>query len=127
MIGTIVYTILSTDSDTNTSVGGRIYPFIREQVDALPAIVYLPITRQPLTSKDITTTDIRSVQVSVLSEKQIECETIAEYVRAALDFYKGTVATKVIEHVEFENDRSRYEEDAELFRIDLDFNFWVKR
>ena len=52
MIESTVYSTLSGASAVSSLVGSRIYPLVRPQGDALPAIVYQRISTVPVNSLD---------------------------------------------------------------------------
>lgn len=86
-----IRSILVADSDTNTLVAGRIYPWLRQQGSSFPAIVYELDSTQPEQSLDGFDGLTRAtLTLNSIDESYGDAKTLASNVRDALNGYTGT-------------------------------------
>lgn len=129
--GKAIFGRLSTVSDVNDSVGGRISPLREEQGDALPRITYdVSGTSRDKAYDGNTGLVQRSVDVAVEAASYAEAELIAEKVRAAIDDGKGTWGGIVVLGAFFEDDDEDEDTDAETnvttYTKEQTFTVWTR-
>lgn len=118
MISTKIREYLLSIPEIKDAVGNRLYPGWLPEKPAYPAIAYLKISG--VAHHGIPVAYPR-YQFSVFSPRYGEAETIAGYIRDALQRYKGDLGgIEVIQGV-WEGSRDMYESDTKLYHIATDF------
>jgi len=111
-LSTAIYTLLAADANVSGSVSTRIYPAIAPMDADMPLIVYEIGDIRALTTKDdVTVWDEADCTVQVVTTKHSVCETLAGYVRTALDGYTGTVDSEKISEIVYELQEPGYDTD----------------
>ena len=114
MIGVI--DILRDDASVGARVGGtgtsaRVYPNVRAQKGALPAVtVSLTQTEAHDTKDGVSTLDEEYVTVTSYSDDFTECRNLAQDCRSALDRASGTYNSQVIQSIQFLDKFTDYEQ-----------------
>lgn len=99
-----VYSILANDANVTAEVGTRIYPtFIPENI-SFPAIVYRITEKEPQDTKDGVIGSIDTLTIDIYHNRAEETIDIADVVRTALDRYRGTVQSVVIDRTIYEGE-----------------------
>lgn len=99
-----VYSILANDANVRTEVGARIYPtFIPENI-TFPAVVYRITDKQPQDTKDGVIGSIDTLTLDIYHDRASETIDIADVLRTALDRYRGTVQSVVIDRIVYEGE-----------------------
>ena len=118
-----LYSALSTNAAVGAIVGGtgqsaRIYPMLRPQGAALPAVTYQLIDRPRIDTASLTGNNAK-----VRSRMQIDCW--AESYSAAKDL-AAAVKNAVNSALTALNidERDLYEDDTGIYRISSDFSIW---
>lgn len=97
-----VYSILSADADTLTALGSKMYPtFIPENIK-FPALIYRITEKQPLDTKDGVYGSVDTLLIELYDERAERVVDTADTVRTALDRYRGTVQSVVIDRIIYE-------------------------
>lgn len=115
---------LQADSALSELVSDRIYPVLRPEGAALPALTYHVISRDPQNNLDGADSSLRAqrVQVDVWAKKHSDVLAIAAQVRSRL----GTAATN-FRSVELPSSGlDDYEPDTRLYRRLLEYTCWYR-
>lgn len=128
MIGAAIYGILGGASAITSLVSTRIYPMVAPQNSTMPYITYSTITNTPSDTKSgVSKVDSILVQFDIYDTTVLSVEGIYEALRATLDFIApGTYNSIQIDGVAFRNERPFFEEDFEVHRKSVDFQFRIK-
>ena len=95
-----LYSLLAASGAVASHVGDRIYPVVRPQNSALPAIVYQQISGPRSHAMDGPSSLVESTwQVSCWAASYTQAEQLMDAVRSTLDGYSGTVAGVDIEGI----------------------------
>ena len=127
-----IYALIIANTDIQGYVGvgtaARVYPSIVPQKQTKPYISFDCYNTEPTDTKDgVSTIDNYSSEVSVFHKNALDCLTLANLVRSTLDRFKGLNSNNVINSIVFDgNDGPYYDEEAELFRVDIDFRIRAK-
>jgi len=122
MIETAVYTRLSTFAGLAALVSLRIYPNIMPQNTTMPACVYNVVSAQrekAMTPVTVMTT--KRIQVNSYGTTYASAKAVSEQVRAALQWWHGTVSGVVVHYSELQNDMDFYDDAAFLHGVMNDF------
>lgn len=115
--------IIAANVAANALLAGRVYPSVILQDSAYPcAVVNVSNVRPNNTKTQASNLDIVSVQVDIYGVTPTSAGTVADAVRAALDYYSGTVTlngggSETIRHIQFEREIQGFSETPELHRI----------
>jgi len=113
MIGKAVYNILTTDLVVAASIGTRCYPNINyARSNSFPYIVYSHAADDPQsgeTKNGVSTLNTALINIAIYSSYALNCETLAEDVRQALDRKSGTYNTIVVQSVQYTNQSNQFE------------------
>ncbi len=128
MIGAAIYGILSGASAITSLVSTRIYPMVAPQNSTMPYITYSTITNTPSDTKSgVSKVDSILVQFDIYDTTVLSVEGVYEALRATLDFIAPATYNSIqIDGVSFRNERQLYEEDFEVHRKSVDFQFRIK-
>ncbi len=127
-----IYALIIANSDIQAYVGSgttaRVYPSFVPQKQTKPYISFDCYNTEPTDTKDgVSTIDNYSSEVSCFHKNALDCLTLANLVRGTLDRFKGLNSNNVINSIVFDgNDGPYYDEEAELFRVDIDFRIRAK-
>ena len=128
MAGSVVYGILSADSNVTALVSTRIFPVRAAQGQSWPFVSYQVIDNNP-TKQDSgpSPMDELLVQVNCYADKWSDVENLASTVRTALDGYSGTVNSTDVRYVEYEDEQDLFDNELEKGGKALDFEIAIKR
>tara|TARA_S200002703_G_scaffold158352_1_gene168476 strand:+ start:1108 stop:1518 length:411 start_codon:yes stop_codon:yes gene_type:complete len=128
-IGKAIYSILSGNATVSGLVSTRIYPVVVPQDTSFPFVVFTITSEEPSHSKDgVSGLDVISFQVDCYGLEYDENTTLANAVRTALDFYKGTIGGQNVQRIRFQDvSDGEYDEDLGVFWKSLDFDARLKR
>ena len=122
-----VYAILSGDSNTSTTATGGIFADVVEQGQSAPFVVYRLTDVSPEPTKDgASDFDKYELEVASITKSEEGSDTLAGYVKTALNDYSGTAGGVVVSGVVWQEKRGYYDEDSELFIREQDFEIIVK-
>lgn len=134
MIGDIIFTLLSENSNVASIVGNRIYAVEIPQLKPFPAIVFNQISNTPTNTKGAdgaSTMDTIRVQVTCLGESYSQLELLATYVRAALDYkFMQTTAGSLIYNIAFLSENQAFDSGSGQDGVYLkyqDYQLTIKR
>ena len=128
MIGKAVYSILYADANVEANVSTRIFPSINyKATNTYPYLVYHHTIDEPNDTKSgVSTLNTATIQVNTYDVNKMDSETLAEYVRIALDRKSGTYGTIVVQSVQYTDqsdafDLTGYEDFDGVFQISQTF------
>ena len=126
--GKAIYSILTSDSDVNALVSGRVYPQIAAQGAAFPFVVYLLTNVGPSDTKSgVSTLDEVRYDIVVAAETYAAAADLTEKVRTAIDRYSGTVAGVDIDSVQFQSLDADNDPATETFVTSSEYIIRVKQ
>ena len=105
--------------NNQTPAGSRVYPLLRAEGSALPAIVYSRVSNAPINSLDGSSgLDAVRIQIDTYAATYAQAKAIADQVRGLMQagLFKALLQT----------DFDAYEPDTKLFRVTQDFACWQK-
>lgn len=137
-LGTSIYGYLSGLAAITSLVGTRIYPLVRPQGGALPAITYQVIGSTHEHVNGSTANTLRAaglatytVQVDSWASTYTAAQTIDETLRTKLQGYRGTMGSIVVTGVFKQSSQDLLEQSIEGkspgdYRVSTDYSFMVK-
>ena len=117
--------LLCADATVGPLVGNqRVRPMMLPEGSDYPAIVYLLIATQPLTSMDgVNALQMKRIQFDCYGANAVAAKTLAKAVHSLLDGYKGTLSENTqIQSCLPNQDIDMFDYDAQVFCIHCDFN-----
>ena len=116
MIGDVIYSLLSNDASVSALVSTRIYPSLAIENVVYPYIVYENTANEPTNNKDgKSTLDTLTYNIEIYTETLSESNTLGINVRNVLDRYSGTINTKAIQSVKYNNENSGYSDEDRVY------------
>lgn len=121
-----IHTYLLTQTGLTALVKHRIYPNAIPQDCELPAVSYEVTNDSPLHTMSSDSANPRKPLISyhIWANTYTSGKAIAEQIRTALMDKTGTLTTRTIQRVFWENEYDLYEADIEIHHIVLDFIIW---
>ncbi len=119
-----IYGILVADSTVTDEVSTRIYPVASPQETTNPCIIFDVSSQEPIYSKDGAAGVTKSfVQLDVIvNDSPREGYRIAGVVKTALDQYSGTIASVVIDNIQFDGiDDAGFDSERNEYQISSGF------
>jgi hypothetical protein len=109
-----------------TSAEGRIYPEILPQIPTYPAVTYtiVSVVRTHAMGADAKVKRVRA-QVDCWGRTLAEARTLAGEVEARLSRYRGTVDGFTVQDVLLDNEHERYEKEAQIRCVSMDFIIFI--
>jgi hypothetical protein len=127
-IGDSIFDILSNDATVAGFVGKKIEPLRTTQGEQPPFMIYRINDGDPTDTKDgVSVLDTDRLIIAAFSETYSELKDIGEAVRSALDRYTGTNSGVNIDKIIYENKQDFFNNDAQLYQLELDFRIRTKR
>lgn len=122
MIGADIFSLLRANSAVVALVGDRIYPLVRPQGSALPAIVFTVVDDLPVNSLGGATSGLVDalVQFDCYAKTYVSAHAVA---KAVSDMLSKRVADPAAVR---QAKRDGYEDETELYRVSMDFSMWMK-
>ncbi len=115
-----LYALLTADPTVSAIVGARVYPMVMPQRATFPAVTYFRVSGgQQNTLDGYSGTENPRIQVDCWAKKYADVKALAAAIRAAMD---GATTFRAL----CISDRDLYEDDADLFRVLLEFSCWNK-
>jgi hypothetical protein len=104
-------------------IADRIFPVIREEGSALPAVVYQVIANDPQPNLDAMDTSLRNIRVQLdcWSRAHSDLLTMFDAIRARMDTAASTFTSVAMSSV-----IDDYESDTRLYRRLLEFSCWYR-
>ena len=121
--------IIAANVSANALMGGRVYPGITKQGAVYPkAAVNIRGVGPSNTKGAPSDLDIVRVQVDVYGETLTATDQAAMAIRAALDYFAGTVnltggGTITVKHIQFEREITGFSETPEIFRVIQEYTY----
>lgn len=124
MIEEAIFDILSNDSNVGSIFGNRIRPNFTGQNDGQPYIIYEVDSLEPTPTKDAyNLVDYVEVNIRVFSKQHKDIRDGGQYVRDALEFFKGSKQGTNINRCKITNQQDRYDDEGELHIREQTFEF----
>lgn len=113
---------LLADGTITGYIGERIFPMVRPESSALPALSYLRIAGVPQTDLDGDDGNLLNIrmQIDAWSKTHDEAKLIAEAVRLRMQTAASTFKAVMLLDQDF------YEDDSRVFRVSMDFSCWFR-
>lgn len=128
MIGKVIKSRFTTDSDLNTLFGGRVFPVIGAQTKATPFAIYEVVNISTSMSKESDShIDDIDVRITLISSKYSDTQNGVEYVRSAFVRMNGTFSGVKVQSCMFEGQRDLFSDDERTFGSQCDLKFRVSR
>ena len=99
-----VYSILANNANVIALLGAKIYPTFIPENQNFPALIYRITEKQPHDTKDGPIGSEDTLLIELYNEEASAVLNIADVVRTALDRYRGTVASVIIDRVVYEGE-----------------------
>ena len=116
MIGKVIKSRFTSDSDLNTLFGGRVFPVIGAQTKATPFAIYEVVNISTSMSKESDShIDDIDVRITLISSKYSDTQNGVEYVRSAFVRMNGTFSGVKVQSCMFEGQRDLFSDDDRTF------------
>lgn len=117
--GSVIYNLLKDSAPVGALIGNKIYPGIIPADVTYPAAAYSELQQQYDESKDgPIPTGNHSFDVDIYAKNYTSAQSVANAIKAALDWYSGTVNSIEVERVRMLDQQDMpYVEEKELFHI----------
>ena len=130
-----IYGILKNNSAVATIVyDGTIYKIFDLKVSQTSKAPFIAINQVAMTANPTksgsSTTDEYTMKISMISETQAQAKDLAEKVRAALDYYSGTINGVNIQSAWFDTESPMWDDTSFLIggeNISHDYKFRIVR
>ena len=124
--------IISANAGANALLYGRVYPGVIDTGRGFPAIaVTRASTEANATKTGVSNVDFVRVQLDIFARTYGEAEDVSEAVRAALDYYTGSVVsgadTVNVDHIDYLGTIDNFENSPELHRVITEYIMHIKR
>lgn len=121
-VGAAIFNILSTDAvvgpllaKATDPVTYKVYPLHGLLMEDTPFVTYQEISVTPSnTSNAPSNLDAIRLQINVVHDNYDGAKTLAEAVRNALDYKKGTFANVPVQYISFQSSNDIYEDASKL-------------
>ena len=118
-----IYSTLATATGVAALVSTRIYPSHLPQETALPAISFSRASTVRTTAMDADPGLVRArIQVSCWDDDYSDTRDIADQVRSALQRFRGTAASIVVQDTFLESEIDTYDPATETYHAALGFD-----
>lgn len=124
--------IIAANATANALLAGRVYPGIIDNGRGFPAMaVTRASTEANATKTGVSNVDFVRVQLDIFARTYGEAEDVSEAVRAALDYYTGSVVsgadTVNVDHIDYLGTIDNFENSPELHRVIAEYILHIKR
>jgi len=128
MIGKVIKSKFTSDSDLNTLFGGRVFPVVGAQTKATPFAIYEVVNISTSMSKESDShIDELDVRITLISTKYSDTQNGIEYVRSAFVRMDETIQGVKVQSCMFEGQRDLFSDDERTFGSQCDLKFRVAR
>ena len=129
MIGKLIYSRLSTDSDILAYVGTKIYPDIVPQNVQYPFVVYTIVNSLPVDFKDgQSNLEEITLQVDVYTQNYDDTQELSNLIRNRLDRFVGTVEGVEVQTIKYvSSDSQVFNAELSVYWMSIDFMVNMKR
>lgn len=128
MIGKVIKSKFTSDSDLNTLFGGRVFPVVGAQTKATPFAIYEVVNISTSMSKESDShIDELDVRITLISTKYSDTQNGIEYVRSAFVRMNETIQGVDVQSCMFEGQRDLFSDDERTFGSQCDLKFRVAR
>ena len=127
-VGLALYSILDA---AISNVDSRIYPELAPEGAAMPYIVYSVIGNSPMDTKKNTPVDEAQVEVFSVDDSYIDCMSLADQVRTALDrsdYYSGVPNYDIdVRSIQYTNEVTEVSADRKTYVAIQDYTIRIAR
>ena len=128
MIGKVIKSKFTSDSDLNTLFGGRVFPVVGAQTKATPFAIYEVVNISTSMSKESDShIDELDVRITLISTKYSDTQNGIEYVRSAFVRMDETIQGVKVQSCMFDGQRDLFSDDERTFGSQCDLKFRVAR
>ena len=128
MIGKVIKSKFTSDSDLNTLFGGRVFPVVGAQTKATPFAIYEVVNISTSMSKESDShIDDIDVRITLISTRYSDTQNGIEYVRSAFVRMDETIGGVKVQSCMFEGQRDLFSDDERTFGSQCDLKFRVSR
>jgi hypothetical protein len=128
MIGKVIKSKFTSDSDLNTLFGGRVFPVVGAQTKVTPFAIYEVVNISTSMSKESDShIDELDVRITLISTKYSDTQNGIEYVRSAFVRMNETIQGVDVQSCMFEGQRDLFSDDERTFGSQCDLKFRVAR
>lgn len=126
MIGLVIKSKFTTDSDLNSLFSGRVYPLVGKQTAQRPLAVYEIVTNDTTQSKDSDShIDEVNVRITTIAEKYSDTQNAVSYIRSAFVRMNETIQGVEVQSCTFDGERDLFSDDERTFASQVDLVFRV--
>lgn len=130
-VGLAIRPLLTSDSDVQAMISGRVYPEQAPEGAQAPFIVYSIVSNSPSDSKNGTPIDQVQVEVFSINTTYANTNELADKVRAALDRSKVTVDVAegevVVDSIQYTNEVTEVNTEKKLYIAIQDYTIRIIR
>lgn len=127
MILDAIYSLLTESTDVTDIVGNNIYPEVAPQGVEMPFIITAISSVTPEATKTAASKlDTYSVKLIMFGNDIDSLMTLNNKVRVKLDRYRGVEASSDIDYINFKGTESGYDNTANVFIVESDYNIREK-
>lgn len=130
-VGLAIRPLLTSDSDVQAMISGRVYPEQAPEGAQAPFIVYSIVSNSPSDSKNGTPIDQAQVEVFSINTTYANTNELADKVRAALDRSKVTVDVAegevVVDSIQYTNEVTEVNTEKKLYIAIQDYTIRIIR
>ena len=128
MIGKVIKSKFTTDSNLNSLFAGRVFPSVGAQSQTTPFAVYEVINNTPSRSKDSDShIDEVDVRITLISTNYSDTANGVEYVRSAFVRMREIVLDVAVQSCKFDGERDLFSDDERYFAKQVDLTFRIIR
>ena len=128
MIGVVIKSKFTIDSNLNTLFCGRVFPVVGEQTKATPFAVYEVVSISTTMSKESDShIDEIDVRITMVSTKYSDTQNAVEYIRSAFVRMDETIQGVKVKSCVFDGQRDLFSDDERTFGSQCDLKFRVSR
>jgi len=121
MIGKLIHTILTGDTDVVTLVGNKIFPLVMSLETSRPSIVYVVESVTPEYTKDGWCGDACVFRVTSYADSYSQAIEVAQAARIALELVSGIHSDIDVDNIYMRGREEFYQFDADVYIIRLTF------
>lgn len=128
MIGKVIKSKFTSDSNLNTLFGGRVFPVVGEQRKQTPFAVYEVVNITTTMSKESDShIDEIDVRITAISSKYSDTQNAVESIRSAFVRMDETIEGVNVKSCMFEGQRDLFSDDERTFGSQCDLKFRISR
>ena len=120
-----LFSHLSAFAGLTALVGTRIYPMLLPQQATLPAVTFMKVSNPYIRTFGSTIGAQPRFQFSCWATTYLGAKAVADQIKAALDFYAGTMGGGVVVRAGLvENELDDYDPETKRYHVPVDVILW---